>query len=115
MLAISQVSTEAVQGTVGSAHWIWLAVALPLAGFVANGALALWRPTAKGAVSLIGPGVLLAAFGVVLWVAKGVAGAHLEEPIVVHLWDWIRAGDLKIPFAFQVRYELLIGMPWRSP
>ncbi|HTK56761.1 MAG TPA: NADH-quinone oxidoreductase subunit L, partial [Gemmatimonadales bacterium] len=77
-------------------------VALPLAGFLANGALALWRPTAKAAVSIIGPGVLLGAFAVVLWVARAAAGAHLEAPIIVPLWDWIGAGDLKIPLAFQV-------------
>ncbi len=102
MLALSQATPEVVAAAAGPAHWIWLAVALPLAGFVVNGALALWRPTAKRAVSIIGPGVLLAAFGVVLWVTRSVAGAHLEEPIVVHLWDWIRAGELHIPLAFQV-------------
>ena len=39
-----------------SADLIWLAVALPLAGFLVNGALALWRPDAKTAVSVVGPG-----------------------------------------------------------
>jgi NADH:ubiquinone oxidoreductase subunit 5 (subunit L)/multisubunit Na+/H+ antiporter MnhA subunit len=45
-------------------HVVWLAVALPLAGFLVNGALALWRPQAKDAVSIVGAGVLLAAFAV---------------------------------------------------
>ena len=31
----------------GAIGWIWLAVLLPFAGFLANGALALWRPRAK--------------------------------------------------------------------
>ena len=51
---------------------VWLAVAFPLAGFLVNGALALWRPQAKSAVSLVGAGVLLAAFAVSL-------GVFLEE------------------------------------
>ncbi|HEX7917747.1 MAG TPA: NADH-quinone oxidoreductase subunit L [Gemmatimonadales bacterium] len=102
MLALSQEASEGLPAAHAAAQWIWLAVALPLAGFLVNGALALWRPTAKAAVSIIGPGVLLAAFGVVLWVAKAAMGAHLEAPIIVPLWDWIGAGDLHIPLAFQV-------------
>ncbi|HVX89775.1 MAG TPA: NADH-quinone oxidoreductase subunit L [Gemmatimonadales bacterium] len=102
MLALSQEGSEGLAAAHAAAQWIWLAVALPLAGFLVNGALALWRPTAKKAVSLVGPGVLLAAFAVVLWVAKAAAGAHLEAPIIVPLWDWIGAGDLRIPLAFQV-------------
>ena len=43
-------------------HAVWLAVAFPLAGFLVNGALALWRPRAKGLVSAVGTGVLLGAF-----------------------------------------------------
>ncbi len=31
---------------------LWLAPALPLLGFVLNGALALWKPTAKTAPSV---------------------------------------------------------------
>jgi len=33
--------------------WVWLAVALPLAGFLVNGALSLRRPDAKGVVTLL--------------------------------------------------------------
>ena len=36
---------------------LWLVPALPLAGFVLNGAVALTRPTAKRTVSVIGVGV----------------------------------------------------------
>ena len=45
-------------------HVVWLTVALPLAGFLANGALALWRPQAKSLVSVVGAGTLLGAFAV---------------------------------------------------
>ena len=47
-----------------ASQWVWLAVALPLAGFLVNGALALRRAPAKLAVSIVGPGVLLGAFAV---------------------------------------------------
>ena len=49
-------------------HLVWLAVAFPLAGFLVNGALALGRPQAKGLVSVVGAGTLIAAFGVALGV-----------------------------------------------
>ncbi|HZI77003.1 MAG TPA: hypothetical protein VFD73_23805, partial [Gemmatimonadales bacterium] len=45
-----------------SPHWVWLTVALPLFGFLANGALALGRPVNRRLVSIIGVGVLTAAF-----------------------------------------------------
>ena len=102
MLAISQAAPENVVAATETVRWVWLAVAFPLAGFLINGALALWKPSAKRVVSIVGPGALLAAFGVVLVVARAVAGAHLEQPIIVPLWQWIGAGDLQIPLAFQV-------------
>ena len=45
-----------------ASQWVWLAVALPLAGFLVNGALALRRGPAALAVSIVGTGVLLGAF-----------------------------------------------------
>src|SRR2546422_1973005 len=45
---------------------LWLLPALPLAGFLANGVLALRRPRAKHAVSIIGVGVLLAALALAI-------------------------------------------------
>ena len=45
-----------------SADWVWLAIALPFLGFLVNGTLAFVKPKAKLAVSLVGAGVLLAAF-----------------------------------------------------
>ena len=64
---------------------VWLVPALPLAGFLVNGALALWRPNAKRLVSAVGTGVLWAAFGV----AASVVGALGHEPVVVRLWEWM--------------------------
>jgi NADH-quinone oxidoreductase subunit L len=82
--------------------WVWLVVALPLAGFLVNGALHFLRPNAKKAVSAVGVGVLVAAFVVALLVVRGLAGAHTDEPFIVPLWQWIPVGDLQLDLAFQV-------------
>jgi len=82
-----------------------LIVGLPLAGFLLNGALALWRPGAKTLVSLIGPGVLLAAFAVSLRLftqLSGVWHATPEAAQVVQLWRWMPVGTLQLNFAFQL-------------
>jgi NADH-quinone oxidoreductase subunit L len=81
---------------------IWLTVALPLAGFLVNGALALRKPDAKTAVSLVGPAVVIGAFAVTLATFLQVLAAPLHEPAIVTLWRWIPAGDLRIDLAFQV-------------
>jgi NADH-quinone oxidoreductase subunit L len=83
-------------------QWIWLAVALPLAGFLVNGALALRRKPAVLAVSIVGPGVLLGAFAVSLGIALGLVAAPPHEPHLVRLWSWMPAGALQIDMAFQV-------------
>ncbi len=41
---------------------VGLILGLPLLGFLLNGALALWQPRAKAAVSVIGAGVLIGSF-----------------------------------------------------
>jgi NADH-quinone oxidoreductase subunit L len=85
-----------------ASQWVWLAVALPLAGFLVNGALALRRAPAKLAVSIVGPGVLLGAFAVSLGVFLGVRGQPPHEPHIVPLWPWMPAGALEVDLAFQV-------------
>jgi NADH-quinone oxidoreductase subunit L len=80
--------------------WIWLVPALPLAGFLLNGTLALWRPGAKAAVSVVGTGVLVASFGVAAAVVSAL-GAH-GEPYVLRLWEWMPVGTLRIDAALQV-------------
>jgi NADH-quinone oxidoreductase subunit L len=102
MLALIQAAAEGSAQATESVRWVWLTVAFPLLGFVLNGALALWRPTAKKAVSIIGPAVLFASFGVALSVAGAVGAIHPDQPIIVPLWDWIAVGELRIPLAFQV-------------
>jgi NADH-quinone oxidoreductase subunit L len=83
-------------------QWIWLAVALPLAGFLVNGALALRRKPAVLAVSIVGPGVLLGAFVVSLGIALGLAAAPPHAAQVVRLWSWMPVGTLQVDLAFQV-------------
>ncbi len=89
----------ALPGAVGLA---WLLLALPVAGFLINGALSLWRPTAKTAVSVVGPAALLAAFGVAAAIFLELHRAPPEVPYVLRLWTWLPVGSLKIDIALQV-------------
>jgi NADH-quinone oxidoreductase subunit L len=82
--------------------WIWLAPALALLGFVLNGAVALTRPAAKTLVSIIGAGVLLAAFAVSVVVFSSYIGLPAAEPLIFRYWSWIPVGTLQVDFAFQV-------------
>src|ERR1044072_2854490 len=81
---------------------IWLAPALALLGFVLNGTLALTRPTAKTLVSVIGVGVLVAAFVVAVLVFRALTGLHPAEPLIFRYWSWIPVGTLQLDFAFQM-------------
>ncbi|MFN8652823.1 MAG: NADH-quinone oxidoreductase subunit L [Gemmatimonadales bacterium] len=82
-----------------------LILGLPLLGFLLNGALALWKPTAKLAVSLIGPGVLLAAFAIAVLRFQELSTLWAGSPEaaqVVTLWSWLPVGQLSVDFAFQL-------------
>jgi NADH-quinone oxidoreductase subunit L len=83
-------------------QWVWLTVALPLAGFLVNGALALKRPAAKDLVSAVGVGVLVAAFIVSAGVFVELSRHPPHAPIIVDLWRWLPVGSLQIDMAFQV-------------
>jgi NADH-quinone oxidoreductase subunit L len=83
-------------------HLVWLVPLLPLAGFLMNGTLALAKSRAKGIVSLIGVGTLLAAFGVAVYVVLDLARTHPEGPVVFRYWDWIPVGNLQVSAALQV-------------
>lgn len=81
---------------------VWLAAALPLFGFLANGTLSLFRREARKAVSAIGVGTVAAAFVVAVVVARGLAASGTDDPIVLKYWSWMPAGDLAVNLAFQV-------------
>jgi NADH-quinone oxidoreductase subunit L len=83
-------------------HAVWLAVALPLAGFLVNGALALWRPRAKGLVSVVGTGVLVGAFAVSLGIFLELWREPPHAAIVVRLWSWLPVERLQVDLALQV-------------
>jgi NADH-quinone oxidoreductase subunit L len=81
---------------------VWLTVALPLAGFLVNGTLALRRPQAKSLVSAVGAGVLLAAFAVALGIFVELWRNPPHAPIIVTLWSWLPVERLQVDLAFQV-------------
>jgi len=81
---------------------LWVVPALPLAGFVVNGALALAAPGAKRAVSLVGVGVLVLAFAAAALAVLALAQLHPAAPVVVGYWDWLPVGDLQVAFALQL-------------
>jgi NADH-quinone oxidoreductase subunit L len=81
---------------------VWLTVALPLLGFLVNGALSLRRPGAKGAVSVIGVGVLVGAFLVSAGVFLEIWRHPPHQPIIVDLWRWLPVGELQIDLGLQV-------------
>ena len=86
----------------GAVSWIWLAVALPFLGFLVNGALAIWKPTAKAAVTVVGPAVLLGSFVVAAAIFFQLLGSPPSSPYVLDLWHWIPVGQLQLDFALQV-------------
>ena len=81
---------------------VWLTVALPLAGFLVNGALAIRRPGAKDLVSVVGVGSLLGSFAVALSVFIELLLTPPHRPVIVSLWRWLPVGPLQLDFAFQV-------------
>ena len=81
---------------------VWLTVALPLLGFLVNGAVSLGRPQAKNLVSWVGVGVLAGAFLVSLGVFIELWQHPPHQPIVVNLWRWLPVGALQIDMALQV-------------
>ena len=86
----------------GALQLLWLVPALPLAGFVANGALALRRPRAKHAVSIIGVGVLLAAFALSIAIVLALVRGGADGPLVFPYWEWMPVGDLHVTVALQL-------------
>jgi len=87
---------------------VWLVIALPFAGFLANGWLAFRRPDAKGLVSLIGAGSVLAAFAVALATFAWTLSHALPDPAIVTLWSWMPVGRLQIDLSLQVDQLALV-------
>jgi NADH-quinone oxidoreductase subunit L len=85
-----------------SVGWVWLAVVLPFAGFLANGAISLLGVQAKRAVSTIGVGVLGGSFVVAVAAVAGLAGDPHGAPFVLSYWSWMPVGELEIDVALQL-------------
>jgi NADH-quinone oxidoreductase subunit L len=78
---------------------IYLVPLFPLVGFLVNGLGR--RFLSKPLVSLVGVGTVLASFLVSLFIFLEVRQPGFQ-PQVVQLFEFIRAGKVNIPFAFQV-------------
>ncbi|HET7276265.1 MAG TPA: NADH-quinone oxidoreductase subunit L [Longimicrobiaceae bacterium] len=90
-----------------------LIVLLPLIGFVINGIASLVAvrdtsreravsPWTQRLPSIVAPGVMLVAFILAVMNFFRMAGAELHEPLVVHYWSWLPAGDLQVDAALQL-------------
>ena len=76
-------------------YWIPL---LPLIGFLING---LGRKyLSKGAIGFIGSGVIFLSF--VLSILVFIETRGMNTPFIANYFDFISAGNLQIPFAFQI-------------
>jgi len=82
-----------------SINLVWLVPVLPLAGFLINGLLR--NSMSKSFSGIIGCLTILAAF-IISVLIFGEVRKEGFEPVIVNLFDFISAGKLQIPFAFQV-------------
>lgn len=78
-------------------QYVWLVPFFPLLGFLINGLLR--NNLSKGATGLIGSGAVLLSFLVSVWIFMEVKAGN---SFVVHYFDFISAGNLTIPFDFQI-------------
>ncbi len=95
---------------------MWLLPVLPLLGAVINGSVAITsrsrglrggvaEPTTAGnlLVSIVGPGVVIAAFALALAMFMAMIGAgDLPTPFIARFASWMMVGTLVIDWAFQL-------------
>jgi len=78
---------------------VWLVPLFPLIGFLING---LGRNVfSKGVIGIIGSLMILLSFGVSLGIFLELEAAS-SKSFIIPLFNWIEAGNLTIPFSFQV-------------
>ena len=124
-----------------AAKFVWLLPALPLVGFLINGALSVMAaakpgpadPSAEGhghdthashddhaehgghddhgpvvrhkyaaITSIVGPGVMVLAFGLALATFMAMRGIEMHDPYINTLFSWLPVGDLKVDAALQL-------------
>ncbi len=78
-------------------HLAYLVPLFPLLGFLINGLGRKSLP--KSLIGIIGSGTVLASFVVSVWIFLQVKGGNTY---VANYFDFISAGKLSIPFAFQI-------------
>ena len=79
-----------------------LMLLLPLLGFALNGAGAFLWPGKRKVTSLVGPGVLLAAFGVAVANFLALRAAAPHGPTVVSYWTWLSVAGLEVGVDLQL-------------
>ncbi len=124
MAALQTASAHPLDGSL--AEWVWLLPLLPLLGALINGALVLW-PRLSGVssdsaslgdresetarrmsgtrtlTSIVGPGVMLAAFALAVAIFFTMRGtADLVTPFVRTYASWMPVGDLVIDWGVQL-------------
>jgi NADH-quinone oxidoreductase subunit L len=60
------------------------------------------RRFGRGAVNLVGPGVMFAAFGVATWAFMKLLGMPSGSALAVQMWGWIEAGQFHVEFGLRV-------------
>jgi NADH-quinone oxidoreductase subunit L len=83
-------------------HFLWVVPALPLLGFIVNGALAAAGARPRALVSAVGVGTLVLAFAAATLAVAGFAALHAPAPLVFRYWDWLSVGELQVGFALQL-------------
>src|SRR5271167_2726472 len=83
-----------------------LILLFPAAGVVFN--LFLGPRYGRGAVNVVGPGVMFVAFGVATWAFLTLLALPPGGALAVHLWGWIEAGRFHAEFG--LRLDALSGV-----
>lgn len=79
---------------------VYLVPLFPLIGFLINGLF--WKRMPKTMGGVIGSLAILASFAVSIGIFFEVKASTFQGPVIVNLFDFISAGKLQVPFAFQV-------------
>jgi NADH-quinone oxidoreductase subunit L len=94
------VSHAPAVGTIVTAGYLWLIPALPLVGVLFN--LFLGKRAGKGAVSIVAPAVVGAAFAVAAWAFLQLLSLPAGSALTQTLYPWIHAGSLTVDVAFRL-------------
>jgi NADH-quinone oxidoreductase subunit L len=68
------------------------------------------RPATHTLPSLIGPGVMLAAFALVVVNFLRMSAVELHDPVVVHYWTWMATGAFTVDWALQLDQLSMVMM-----